>query len=170
MRNERGRNVREKVFYDFHSILATAKKYVAFKVADGAKGQDGSMTNWEGSDGKLPTDHAMEIQKVGFFVRPKAPEDAILLSDLAMLAHGTYLIRKGEDELKKGSLAEFFPSFAMNGTAVIDANQEFSTALLPLLQPEDWTTEPIQFEFTIPAGVTADKMEVAAVIKGIYES
>lgn len=170
MRNEEGRNVREKVMYFFQPVLATAKSYKAFTMSDGQYGENGYLTNAESADGTLPDGHEMLIQKVGFFVRPKLGVTALALADLSKLAHGTYSIKKGEDELKKGTLSEFFPSFAVSGSVPIDSNQEFSTVLLPLLQEEHWDTEKLSFEYWLPAGITADIMEVAAVVKGIYES
>ncbi len=170
MKSQNGTNVREKVLYYFQPVLATAKSYKAFTQSDGQYGENGYLTNAESADGTLPDGHRMVIQKVGFFVRPKLGVASIALADLSKLAHGTYSIKKGEDELKKGSLSEFFPSFGVNGESLIESNQEFSTVLLPLIQEENWDTEKLSFEYWLPAGVTADKMEVAAVVKGVYES
>ena len=167
MKNTEGKNVREKVFYDFSVIENAQKIYRGFIKPDTS---DGIVSNWKGSDGRLSDGHAMEISKVGFFLRPAAGKNVVNLSDLAIISRGTYSIKKGEDELKSGTLSEFMPAFLANGAAIIASEQEFSTALLPLLQPEVWGNEPIDFTINIPAGVTANSVEIAPVIKGVYES
>lgn len=168
MRTEEGKNIREKVFYDFQDVLASAKKYQGFRRANF---DDGVTTNWPTADGKLPNGHAMEIAKVGFFVRPAAGVTTIPLADFAKVVQGTYKVLKGEDELKSGTLAEFFPSFLVSGALpIINSEQEFSTCLLPLLQEEDWIEETITFEFSLPAGITVATMQISPVIKGVYQS
>lgn len=160
-------NESEKTLY--YAIDVNASTAVvgakAFISADGSVGAAGSKTNFKGSGGKLPTGHKFNIRKIGFMYR-LSTGGALTPATLSKLVIGTYSISIGENELKSGSLAEFFDSTVTVATSTF--GPMITKCFIPLLGDEGEWWEDETLDFAVSAPVMEANGEILACLKGLY--
>jgi hypothetical protein len=154
----------EKAYYYAVDVAAAVTKYKLFQQPDGTYGTAGSKTNWQNSGAKLPAGHVMNIVKIGFAYRLSTGA-AVTPAGLTKLTTGLYSIALGDNEIRSGSLLEFFDpalTVASATSAPIIARQ-----FIPLLSEagEWWDEETLNFDVTVPACETS--AELVGFLKGM---
>lgn len=160
----------EKTFYYVIPFTANAQNKVrAFIGADGSYGSNGSLTNWESSESKLPAGYAFNLQKIGFILRNS---DGSVLSpaDISKVVIGNFILKISEKEKRGGLLAEFFDNAVKITDDTIDGHQEMPVkSFIPLLtEGGEWIfSESFDFSLgNLPAINTI--LQIIVCMKGIY--
>lgn len=154
-------NQSDKTYYDAVDVSAALTGKKLFQTGDQA---NGALTNFKGSGGKLPTGYKMNILKIGFIYRLSTGA-ALTPATLSKLVTGTYNVKLGEDELKEGSMAEFFDSAL---TVATSTNAPMLTkAFIPLLGDEGEWWDDNQLDFSISTPAMEASGQLMGCVKGL---
>lgn len=159
--NGRIYNQSDKTYYDAADVSAALSGKKLFQVGDQA---NGLLTNFTGSGGKLPSGYKMNILKIGFIYR-LSTGGALTPATLSKLVTGIYNVKLGEDELKQGSMAEFFDSSVTVATST--SAPMIAKAFIPLLGDEGEWWDDNQLDFSITTPVMEASGQLMGCVKGL---
>ncbi len=158
----------EKTFYYAIDLNAsTAVEAKAFIKADGDHGSGGSKTNWKQGEARLPEGQIFDIMKVGFAYR-KTDGSPVTPAMLGKLSLATMKVAIGENEIKEGTLLEFFDVPVVLHDDTIDTFGDISAkSFIPLLgaDGERWERESLDFNVKVPA--TEADSQLICFVKGM---
>ncbi|MGV7931354.1 MAG: hypothetical protein AB2L13_21020 [Spirochaetota bacterium] len=161
---ENGKNVIEKCYYDFKDGAASAQPNIRFfSAADQA---NGLYTNWSFSGSRIGDKYNFDLYKIGFALRMK--NGALLANlDVAKIMMGTFRFYLGNQEVRVGTLAEFFKAPVEVATSTAGNTEDGTVAFLPLLNPEPiGPGDELKFIVDIPA-LSGVNVQLGAFLKGI---